>query len=209
VLLLVVGVACSDDDGGSDSSSTTSGGGPTTSTTADPALVPLLLTPADLTGTFHPATDVDDTVTSFCAGQDAAAGLQASARALVGYTRDPAGGSVIQLVFRFRSGDADRFVEQARSALDHCSDVPDIQGLAFAYEASSPGVDAVFTGTDGHVTRYGTSAGSQALHVETAVFRHGDVAQLVAVLLVNGTRAELDALATAAFTATVTKSAAG
>jgi hypothetical protein len=207
VLVLLVAVAACSDDGGSSSttssSSDTSSGGSSTSTTADPALVPLLLTPADLTGTFSPAAGVDNTITTFCAGQDAAARLHASARALVGYTRDPAGASVIQLVFRFRSGDAETFVEQARTALDQCSNVPDIQGLAFAYEATTPSVDALFDGTDGHVTRYGTSAGSEALHVETAVFRHGDTAELVAVLVVNGTRDEIDALATSTFTAAV------
>jgi hypothetical protein len=109
-------------------------------------------------------------------------------------------------VFRFRSGDAARFVEQARAALDSCSDVPDIQGLAFAYEPSTPGVEAVFADADGFVTRHGTSAGSQALHVETAVFRNGDIAELVAVLLVNGTREELDALATSTFAAAVRRS---
>lgn len=206
VLVLLITVACSDDGGsaGTTTSSSTAGdGGSSTSTTADPALVPFLLTTTDLPGTFHAASGVDDTVTTFCAGQDAAARLHASARALVGYTRDPAGASVIQLVFRFRADDATGFVEQARDAFDSCSDVPDIQGLAFAYEASTPSVDAVFDATDGHVTRYGTSAGSGSLHVETAVFRRGDIAQLVAVLVVNGTRADLDALATSAFTAAV------
>jgi hypothetical protein len=204
VALLGLGplAACSD-DGGTPSparSTTTTASGPSTSTTVDPALVPRVLDPADLPAGFaRDDTGIDTTITAFCTGQDAAAGLQARARLAAGFRREPPGASVVQLVFRFREGDAARFVAQAQRVLDGCSNVPDVQGLAFAYEPTGPEVDAVLGGSDGHVSRYGASVGSAKLTEEVAVFRHGDVGQLIAVLGVDLTRADLDQLATTAF----------
>jgi hypothetical protein len=200
-LAVLVPGACSDDDGGG-ATTTAAGGtdGTTTSLGSDPALDALLIAADELPAGFVPSEDVDDTITAFCAGEDAAAGLQASGRALVGYTRQPAGASVIQLVFRFRPGDGVAFVDQATQILGRCSDVPDGTGLAFTYEPA-PGLDAALAGTDAFVARHGTSAGSGSLGIDIAVFRHGDVAQLVAVLAIDTPRAELDALALTAVTA--------
>ena len=201
---LLLTAACSGDDGGGDDTTTTSfvePGGSSTSTTVDPTLAPFLLEASDLPGSFRAVGGIDDTITSFCANEDAAAGLQASSRSVVAYGRDPGGASVVQLVFRFRDGDAARFVEQAGQVLDRCNDVPDIRGLAFAYEPVSAAVEGALAGTDGHVARYGLSAGSGSLSEQVAVFRHGDIAHLVAVLAVDTPRADLDALAVAAFTA--------
>ena len=202
VALALAGLAaCSDD--GPDGATTTVG--PTTSSTrSDPSLEPLLVQAAELPPGFGPADDIDDTITSFCANEDAAAGLQASGRALAGYTRDPAGASVIHLVYRFRAGDAARFVQQATDILGRCSDVPDATGLAFHYEPAAAEVDATLAGTDAHVARAGTSVGSGALSIAVAVFHEGDVGQLVAVLAVDTARADLDALALTAVTAAVT-----
>jgi hypothetical protein len=83
--------------------------------------------------------------------------------------------------------------------------VPDIKGLAFTYSPVSAAVDASLAATDAHEARVGVSAGAGGLHEVVAVFRHGDVGQLLAVLLVDGQPADLDALATAAFTAAVTR----
>jgi hypothetical protein len=204
VVALVLGACSDDDDGGSVTTSAASGtDGTTTSLGSDPALDALLIAADELPPGFVPSEDVDDTITAFCAGEDAAAGLQASGRALVGYTRQPAGASVIQLVFRFRPGDGVRFVDQATQILGRCSDVPDGTGLAFTYEPA-PGLDAALAGTDAFVARHGTSAGSGSLAIDVAVFRHGDVAQLVAVLAIDAPRAELDALALTAVTAAAT-----
>jgi hypothetical protein len=201
VAALLLAAACSDDDGGSAGATTSTSGpdGRSTSTTVDPTLAPFLLEASDLPGSFRAVGGIDDTITSFCANEDAAAGLQASSRSVAAYARDPGGASVVQLVFRFRDGDAARFVEQAGQVLDRCNNVPDIRGLAFAYEPVAAAVDAALAGTDGHVARYGLSAGSGSLSEELAVFRHGDVAHLVAVLAVDTPRADLDALAIAAF----------
>jgi hypothetical protein len=167
-----------------------------------------VLDPAELPPGFaRDDTGIDTTVTSFCVGQDAAAGLQASARLAAGFRRQPPGASVVQLVFRFREGDADRFVAQAERMLSACSNVADLQGLAFTYEPASPDIDAVLSSSDAHVTRYGASVGSAKLTEEVAVFRHGDVGQLIAVLGVDLTRAELDQLAMAAFGSAIRRSA--
>ena len=202
-VLVVLGLAaCSDDDAGP--ATTTTAEATTTSLGSDPALDALLVQAGDLPAGFVPSEDIDDTITAFCAGEDAAAGLQATGRALAGYTREPAGASVIHLAFRFRPGDGARFVDQATQILERCSNVPDATGLAFAYEPAAPELEAALAGTDAFVARHGTSAGSGSLGIDVAVFRHGDVAQLVAVLAVDTPRAELDALAVAAVTAAAT-----
>jgi hypothetical protein len=209
--LVVVAAACSDDGGSgvaSSSTSTTTSASSTTVRTGvgdDPTLQPLLLALGDLPPGFATSAEVDDTVTTFCVGEDAAAGLQASGRALVAYTRTPAGASVVHLVFRFRDGDAARFVTQATDILGRCSNIPDASGLAFAYEATSPAVEAAVAGTDAHVTSHGTSAGSGKLTLDLAVFRRGDVGELVAALSVDQARAASDPLAVAAFTAAVAR----
>ena len=66
-------VGCNDDGG----PATTTSSDSTSSTIApdDPTLEPLLLTAADLPEGFTPTEDVADTVTTFCAGQDATAGM--------------------------------------------------------------------------------------------------------------------------------------
>jgi hypothetical protein len=205
-VLLLVAAACSDDDEGS--------GDPATSTTTessvppdDPELEPLLITADDLPGAYGAVEDVGDTVTTFCAGEDATAGLQASGRAIVGFNRTMPGASVIHLVFRFREGDGPRFVQQAGEVLDRCSAVPDLTGLAFRYEPVAAPVEAALVGTDQHVTRFGISVGSEAFTEQIAVFRHGEVAQLIAVLGADLPRADLDALATAAFAAAAARAA--
>lgn len=204
-LLLVAALAgCSGDDGdGSDGTSSTASNAADedTTTTVPAALRPYLIGADDLPPGFQPASSVDDTITSFCAGEDAAAGLQATARSVQAFNRTPAGASVLQMVFHFREGDAARFVEQAGQVLSRCSNVPDIRGLAFAYSPVDATVEAALGGTDAHVARYGESAGNATLTEEVAVFHHGDIAALVAVLAVNAPRADLDALAAAAFRA--------
>ena len=195
LLLLVGATACSDDDA-DDAGEATS-----TTTAADAELEAVLLRQDELPAGFAPSPDVDDTITAFCAGEDAAAGLQASARALVGFRRQPEGASVIHLAFRFRAGDAVRFVEQAGGILDRCSDVPDTSGLAFTYTPTAPAVDAALAGTDAHVSRHGVSVGSGNLSIDIGVFRYGDVGELIAVLAVAAPRVELDALAAQAFAA--------
>ena len=119
-----------------------------------------------------------------------------------GFTRDGGGASVIQLLFRFHDDDAAAFVAQARDILDRCSNVPDATGLAFAYDALAPDLEALLSsGSDEHVGRHGTSVGSGNLTVDLAVLRRGDIAQLVAVLGLELPRADLDALAASAFDA--------
>jgi len=155
-------------------------------------------------------TDADDTITAFCAGEDATAGLRGSGRALVGLKRDPAGASVIHLVFRFEDDGAARFVAQAAEILDRCSSVPDATGLAFEYEPIGAGLDEIVAAaTDAHVTRHGVSVGSGSLRIDLAVFHRGDIGELVAVLGVDLPREEIDLLATAAFTTAVDRLAAG
>ena len=205
-LLLVSCVAACSDDPPSTTTTTTS----TTSTTApsapDPALTALALAVTDLPDGFVASPDVDDTLTAFCVNEDATTGLQASARVVRGFTRSPAGASVIQLVFRFEEDGAATFVTQAGEIFDRCSGVPDITGLAFEYDELPPGLDApIASVSDDHVGRYGVSVGSGSLAVELVVFRHGDVGQLVAVLGLDLPRPDLDALAGAAFAAAAAK----
>ncbi len=201
LLAVLTVAACSDDDAAEEP-------GPTASSTTapegvddDPTLGPLVLQAGDLPGSFTASDDVDDTITAFCAGQDATAGLRATGRALAGYRRDPAGASVIHLVFRFADDGAAAFVAQADQVLSSCNEVPDVQGLAFTYEPVSPAVAAAVADADASATRYGRSIGSGNLTIDLAVFHRGDVGELVAVLGVDTPRDELDALATAAFTA--------
>lgn len=206
VLGLLVTAACSDDGDGTSSSSSSSS--TTIPIPSDPELETMLLREGDLPPAFTVETGTEgaDTITSFCAGEDAAAGLQASGRALVRIRREPVGVAVLQLVFRFRDDDAATFVRQAGEILQRCHEVPDAQGLAFSYEPATPAIDAVFADADDFVARYGSSVGSATFNEDIAVFRRGDVAQLVAVLAVDTPRAEVDALSLAAFTAAVDRS---
>lgn len=211
-LLAVTAAACSDDEPSatssttSSTSSTTAGEG-TTSSTALPnseALVPLLLTGDDLPGGFTASDEVDDTITSFCATHDAAAGLQATERAVVGFSRTGGGASVIELVFRFRPGDAERFLAQAEEALSACSGVPDGSGtgLAFEYEPLPEPVEAALSQVGaGRTGALGTSVGSGSLVVEVAVVQQDDLAVLVAVLGLDEPQEDLDSLAAVAFAA--------
>lgn len=204
---LVPAVAACSDDGGSASTTSTTSVATTTSLGTDPALEAMLLEPTDLPDGFTAETGADgaDTVTSFCVGEDAAAGLQASGRALVRMRRDPIGVAVLQLVFRFRADGAGTFVQQAGDIFERCHEVPDGQGLAFSYGPAAAGVDEALAGTDGSVARFGTSVGSGSFSENIAVFRRGDVAQLVAVLAVDTPRADVDALAEAALRAAVAR----
>ncbi|HEX4866510.1 MAG TPA: hypothetical protein VFV32_02680 [Acidimicrobiales bacterium] len=200
---------CSDDEmppATTASTSTPSSTAPEGSTdgAADEALEALLLDASDLPAGFTASDEADDTITSFCATQDAAAGLQASARAVRAFARDAGGASVIQLAFRFRDGGAATFVQQAETALATCTDIPDASGtgLAFEYEPLSPDVAAaVAAAGDSRTGRYGTSVGSGNLTVEVVVLQHDDIGILVAVLGLSQPRTELDALAATAFTA--------
>lgn len=206
-LLVLIPLACtSDNDPGAGSTSSTSSSTTASTTTTVPADVDLearLVAAADLPAGFAPDADVDDTITAFCAGQDAAAGLQASDRAIVGFTRTPPGASVIQLAFRFDGDGAARFVEQAEALLTSCSDVPDATGLAFTYEAVTAPVAGALEGVDSATSRYGVSVGSGTLTLDVAVLQQGDLGTLVAVLGLDQPRGALDELAVAAFTAAV------
>ena len=188
---------------------TSDGPGPAAST-APPATTPtaplevVLLTPADLPDGFEPAAG-DDTITTFCAGQDAAAGLRATDRQVAAFARQPAGASVIQVVLRLEDDGAQQFVEQAGALLETCSEVPDGSGLAFTYEPVSAPVAAALDSVPGAVSGYGTSVGSGALTVQIAVARRGDVAVLVAVLGVDQPRPDLDLLAAAVFEAALAR----
>jgi hypothetical protein len=204
--LLLLAVACSDDDGDRGDTATSTTTEPSIPPD-DPQLEPLLITAADLPGSYAAVEDVGDTVTTFCAGEDATAGLQASGRAIVGFNRTTPGASVIHVVFRFREGDGPRFVQQAGEVLDRCSAVPDLRGLAFRYEPVTAPLEATLIGTDQHVARFGISVGSESFTEQIAVFRHGEMAQLIAVLGVDLPRADLDALATAAVGAATARSA--
>ena len=195
--LLVAGAVsgCSDDD--------SPGAGSTSSTLG---LAQLALDATDLPEGFSGSADVDDTLTAFCVNEDAAAGLQASAREVRGFTRDPAGASVIQLVFRFEDDEAATFVAQAGEILGRCSGVPDAAGLAFEYEPLSEGVDhAIAAASDTHVARYGASVGSGNLTLDLVVFQRDGIGQLIAVLGLDLPRADLDALAAATFEAAAAK----
>ena len=203
-LLAPLAGGCSSDD--ASPASTTAGSTtesvPDTTSPTDPELQALMLASADLPAGFTDSAAVDDTITSFCAGEDATAGLQAASREVRGFTRSPGGASVIQLAFRFRDDGAERFVAQAGAILDRCSGVPDATGLAFEYEPLSPDVEAAAGGAaEAHVGRYGVNVGSGSISINLVVRRDGDVGQLVAVLGLDLARPELDALAQAAFTA--------
>lgn len=180
----------------------------TTARTGDADLEGMALSADDLPPGFAPSADVDDTITSFCANEDAAAGLRASGRVVRGFTKAGGGASVIQLAFRFEDDGARTFVAQAGAILERCSGVPDRTGLAFEYEALAPELEALVADrTDAHAGRYGTSVGSGNLTVDLVAFARGDVAELVAVLGLEQPRAELDALARTSFEAAVAEGA--
>lgn len=205
VALLASVTSCTDDDAvdprPDPSSTTTTSATPGTTAADDPGLGALLLGSDDLPAGFEATAGVDDTITAFCAGQDAAAGLQASGRAAIGFQRTPPGASVIELVFRFEADGAQQFVAQAEGLLDGCSDVPDATGLAFTYEPASPEVAASLAEDEPSASRYGTSVGSGNLTINIAVVQRGDLGALIAVLGLDLPRAELDALASTAFAA--------
>jgi hypothetical protein len=204
--LLVTASSCRDDK----PTATTTSTAPSTSAPpaggGDEALAALMLQASDLPAGFTASADVDDTITAFCATEDATSGLQASAREVRGFSRTAGGASVIQLAFRFRDDGATSFVTQAGAVLDSCSGVPDVKGLAFDYDPLTSGLDAAIDGaTDSHVGRHGVNVGSGELSIDVVVMQHGDVGQLVAVLGLQVPRADLDALATAAFGAVAAK----
>ncbi len=207
LVLAVLGGAtagCTDDDDPAPASTTTTSAAPAD----DLELEGLALSPADLPPGFAPSVDVDDTITSFCANEDAAAGLRASGRLVRGFTKEGGGASVIQLAVRCEDDGAATFVAQAGEILERCSGVPDGTGLAFEYQPLGPELDALIAaGTNAHAGRYGASVGSGNLTVDLVAFAHGDVAQLVAVLGLQQPRADLDALARTAFEAALAKSA--
>lgn len=209
VVALLATASCTDDGASPAPSTTRPTAGPGT-TVADAAdLAAVLLRAEDLPAGFAPQADVNDTITTFCAGQDATAGLAASGRAIVGFTRTPAGASVIEIVFRFDGDGAARFVDQAEELLTSCSDVPDATGLAFTYEPAAAAVTAALEDLDAVATRYGTSIGSGTLTVDIGVGRRGDLGVLVAVLGIEEPRAELEALAAQAFRAAAERLTAG
>lgn len=208
ILALSSTAACSEEP--SDPGTTTTSHAPTTTTDGatpeDAGLAAVMLAVDDLPSSFERSGSVDDTITAFCAGQDATAGLQASAREIRGFTRVGGGASVIQLAFRFRDDGAAAFVRQAAAALEGCDGVPDLTGLAFEYEALTAGVEALIDAvSDDHVGRYGTNVGSGALSIEVVAFHHGDIGQLVAVLGLDLPRPELDELARSTFSAVAAK----
>lgn len=198
-LLTAAAAACSDDDAPSAEPSTTTTGAPSGE---DPALRALMLQASDLPSGFTASPTVADTITAFCAGEDATAGLRASARAVRGFTRSGGGASVIQMAFHFEDGGAAAFVDQAGAILDRCSGVPDVTGLAFDYTALPPEIETlVATVSDVEVGRHGVNVGSGRLAIDIVVFQHGDVGQLVAVLGIELPAAELHELASTALTA--------
>ncbi len=204
LVALVVGAgACRNGPATASTATTTSA--PTT-TTIDRALAPLLLREEDLPAGFGPSDNVDDTITAFCASEDAAGGLRATARAVRGFTLRGGGASVLQLTFRFSDDGAARFVSQAAEVLGRCSGVPDIKGLAFDYDALSPDLQTMIDASPEPVVgRHGVNVGSGTLSINIAVLQHGDVGQLVAVLGLDQPRAELDTIAAAAFSAVLAK----
>lgn len=192
--------ACTDDD--------TSGATSTTAAESSDLSV-LALEVDDLPAGFAAAEEVNDTITAFCVNEDATAGLLASDRVVRGFTRTPAGASIIQLVFRFDDDGAATFVSQARAMLDRCSGVPDVSGLAFEYDELAAGLEEpIADASDDRVGRHGTSVGSGNLTIDLMAFRHGDIGQLVAVLGLELPRAELDELAATAFRAVAAKAQA-
>lgn len=206
VLVLVLFATTAACSGKGSKATTTSSSSTPTTTAADPALDTLLLAPGELPAQFSISEAVDDTITAFCATEDAAAGLQASARSVRGFQRAGGGASVIQLAFRFRDDGASRFVSQAGNVLDRCSGVPDVKGLAFDYDSLSPTLETLIAGAgDTRVGRHGVSVGSGSLSVNVVVIQQADVGELVAVLGLNLPREQLDALADTAFSAAIAK----
>lgn len=200
--LVVVTIGCA----GSDAPPTTTSSMPPTSTTgADEALLSLVLQPGDLPEGFMASPQVDDTATTFCAAEDAAAGLRATAREVRGFTNAGSGASVIQLAFRFEDDDAAQFVTQASEVLERCNRVPDISGLAFEYDSLSPELEGLLEQSTSAVGRHGVSIGSGSLSINVVVVQQGDVGELVAVLGVDVPRADLDALALTAIGAALAK----
>ncbi len=202
VVLLCTVVACREDDGSTTTTSTPTSEASSSTSSADGAasLAALLLDEGDLPAGFTVSASVDDTITTFCAGEDATAGLQATEREVRGFTRTGGGASVIQLVFRFRDQDAAAFVAQADAVLGRCSGVPDLTGLAFEYDALTPELDATLVASsDAHTGRHGVNVGSGSLSIDLAVLQRGDVGVLVAVLGIDLARVELDDVARAAF----------
>lgn len=219
LVLPLTAAACGDDDGDADPAptsttttapSSTTTEAVTTTTEPDPELVPLLLEADDLPDGFVAGDGVDDTVTTFCVGTDAAAGLRATARAVRGFGLAGGGQAVVQLVFRFTDDDAAAFVAQAEDAFEACHEFPGDAGLTFAYEPLAASVtEAVDGRVDAWAGRHGTSIGSERFTVQTVVAHRGDVGVLVSVLGVDLPRAELDALAATAFDAAIGRLAAG
>ena len=176
----------------------------------DPALQPTLLAATDLPAGLLGGHRAPTTRSRPSApGRTPWPGLQATARAYIAFTRTPSGVGIVHLVFRFRKGDGTKFVDQAKSILSSCSNVPDIHGLAFTYEASAPAIDAAMAGTDDFVSRHGTSVGRGNLGEDVAMFRRGDLGELVAVLTNTLPRDQTDAMALAAVTAAVRRAPAG
>lgn len=201
--LFVATGACSGSDGAAPT--TTSSTTPTT-TAADPAIDALLLDLGALPPQFTISEAVDDTITAFCATEDAAAGLQASARSVRGFQRTGGGASVIQLAFRFRDDGASRFVAQAATALDRCSGVPDAKGLAFDYTPLSPALETLIAEAgDERVGRHGVNVGSGSLSINVVIVQRADVGELIAVLGLDLSREQLDALSETAFRAAIAK----
>lgn len=183
VAVLLGAVGCNGD--GSESAQTTTTPSPSTTTESAP-LDAALVTAADLPGTFVVEPEADPTVTTICAGQDAAQGLTASARAVVQLRREPAGASVVQLVIRFEDDGAVRFVDRARELLGGCENVPDLAGLAFEYEPPPGEIEALLDrGSDDHVAQRMRSVGSGNYVIDLAIFRVGNVGELVASLAVG------------------------
>jgi len=196
-------VSCSDDDDSPTSTTSTTAAPTDTIAPDDPELAGLLITADDLPEGFAPNEEVDNTITAFCAGQDAAAGLSAEGRAITGFTRTPAGAAVIEVVFRFEGDGAAQFVTKAEEIIGSCSEVPDETGLAFTYAPLSEPVAATLADADSSTGAVGSSVGSGNLTVEIAVVQHGDLGALVAVLGLDEPQADLDALPSTAFAAAV------
>ena len=146
--------------------------------------------------------DVGDTVTTFCVGEDATAGLQASGRAIAGFARTPPGVSVLQVVFRFEDDGAATFVQQAGEILGRCNEVPDAHGLAFTYkDAPARARQRPWPERTRHVATDGVSVGSGSLRSIVGVFRRGDLGSTGGRPCGRPSSADADAVALAAFTA--------
>ena len=203
LVLVVVAGACSHGHGHGAARSTSTTATSVLPNADDAGLRATQVQAGDLGTGYLQDTSSNNTVTSFCFGQDAAQGLRATARAYVGYGRSPAGAAVLQLTFRFAPGDAARFVAQADQMFSTCSGVPDIQGHAFTYQPTTAAVDGALAATDAHTSRFGVSVGNGNLTEEAAFFHRGDIGVLIAVVTNQLPRADTDALATTAFAAAV------